>query len=211
MPQKVVLLDYQEFTLKGVSQIINEKGGFELLLKTTDPQKVLKFLPYQAAALALIDVNHPGLSSLDYVSELLGNQHDLKILGMGNNLSEDTMKAFLKAGGHGLILKDANANELLKGMQDLLTNSFYFYDGISVNWVNNVKKKFGQNVPYSSLKSKEIEIMKLICQEKTSKEIGDELFLSNRTVENHINKIKQKLNCKNIVGIAKYAFEKNIF
>lgn len=207
MKQKVIVFDYQELTSKGIAQFVIQNQDFELVLQALSSEEVEEFLSQHVVDLLVLDINNPAIKPTDYITKLLSISENLKILGMGAKLSENTMKEFLKAGGHGLILKDTNANELIKGMHDVLTYSAYFSSGISYNWIQNIKKTSGQDLTFSSFKPREIEIMKLICQEKTSREIGEELFLSKRTVENHITNIKQKLNCKNMVGIARFIFD----
>jgi DNA-binding NarL/FixJ family response regulator len=123
--------------------------------------------------------------------------------------SEELILQLLDKGTNGFLLKDFDSEKVVDAV---LENDYYFNDHISKDMLHHVmkQKKLKPRFGISALNDKEIQIIKLICEEKTNKEISEILNLSPRTIEGSRARIIQKINVKNTAGIVLYAIKNNI-
>lgn len=123
--------------------------------------------------------------------------------------SEELILQLLDKGTNGFLLKDFDSGKVVDAV---LENDYYFNDHISKDMLHHVmkQKKLKPHFGISALNDKEIQIIKLICEEKTNKEISEILNLSPRTIEGSRARIIQKINVKNTAGIVLYAIKNNI-
>lgn len=207
MKVKVLVIDHQEITLNGIEKIISGTSRFEVYMGKSKPVNPLTLTNVQSLNIALVDIMNPELNIMDLIEAYLVQVPHLKILGMSNTLKEDVLKSFLQKGGHGFILKSATEATLLKGLEQIADYSSFFQEESFYEWAEMVKSS---SIVNQELKSREIQIIQLICQEKTTNEIGEILCLSKRTVETHLQNIKKKIHCSTKVGIVKFAYKNKL-
>ena len=119
----------------------------------------------------------------------------------------------LKLGVNGFILKSTDENELLKAFNLILDGNQYLTPEVKEKWVEYL---LSQNLPPQSnlnlkLTTRELDVIKLICDQKTSNEIADKLSVSTSTINNHKSNIMQKLKTDNMVGVVMYAIRSGIY
>ena len=144
---------------------------------------------------------------------ILKKQPDIKIIALSMFDEETLIVDMLEAGAKGYLLKNADKQEILDAIETVYEDKTYYCHHTSAKLTNMiVKSSFN---PYKkkesvSFNERELEIIKLICQQNSSKEISDKLFLSSRTVEGYRTKILEKMNAKNTVGVVVYALKHNL-
>lgn len=126
--------------------------------------------------------------------------------------SEELILQLLDKGTNGFLLKDFDSRKVVDAIYAVLENDYYFNDHISKDMLHHVmkQKKLKPRFGISALNDKEIQIIKLICEEKTNKEISEILNLSSRKIEGSRARIIQKINVKNTAGIVLYTIKNNI-
>jgi len=192
-----LLSDYEE--LKVVTEVAN---GLELV-------KSLKDKPVDVA---IVDYEMPEMDGLETTRQIRLKYPDVKIISLTMHNNEELIIQLLDKGSNGFLLKDFDSEKVVDAIYAVIENGYYFNDHISKDMLHymmknkHLKPRFG----ISALTDKEIQIIKLICQEKTNKEISEILNLSPRTVEGSRAKIIAKINVKNTAGIVLYAIKNNI-
>lgn len=192
-----LLSDYEE--LKVVAAVGN---GIELL-------QALKEKPVDVA---IVDYEMPEMDGLETTRQIRQRYPKMKIISLTMHNSEELILQLLDKGSNGFLLKDFDSEKVVDAIYAVLENDYYFNDHISKDMLHyvlknkNLKPRFG----ISSLSEKEIQVIRLICEEKTNKEISDIMNLSPRTVEGTRAKIIMKINVKNTAGIVLYAIKNNI-
>jgi DNA-binding NarL/FixJ family response regulator len=119
----------------------------------------------------------------------------------------------MEMGVHAFLLKNTEPDELEKAINSVIEKDFYHNELVQRIMRKSVNdKKFSKNplLKSTDLSDREKDIVRLLCQELTNKEIGDRLGLSDRTIENHRYRILEKLNLKSTVGLVRYAYESGI-
>jgi DNA-binding NarL/FixJ family response regulator len=115
----------------------------------------------------------------------------------------------MKNGGRGYLLKVQEINEVVAAIEQVVEVGYYLSERVPISKVKEYvnRKVVAPNFNTSVLSDQEIKIVQLICQEKTSQEIADMLFVSKKTIESHRDRILTKIKARNMVGIAMYAIK----
>jgi DNA-binding NarL/FixJ family response regulator len=113
----------------------------------------------------------------------------------------------MKNGGRGYLLKVQEINEIVDAIEQVMESGYYITERVPMSKIQDFinKSNVVPSFNTSDLTPQEIKIVQLICQEKTSQEIADELFISKKTVESHRERILHKVKARNMVGVALYA------
>jgi DNA-binding NarL/FixJ family response regulator len=179
--------------------VVGEVGtGFELLqlLKTCRPE------------LIILDISMPELQGIEAAKEIKKNYPEIKILILTMHKSKDHLSSAMAAGVEGYLLKENAYEDLIKAIRDLQQGRHY----ISNLVLDSVKEIILQNRDGSrtagALTTREIVILKLMAEGKSSREIADLLYISVPTVNRHRFNIRNKLDMRNNADLIKYAIEK---
>ncbi len=210
MKKKIIIADDHPLFLYGVKQMIEESGKYEIAGKFTSGENVFEFIESNKPDCAILDVRMPGCSGLEIVEKISDNGLPTKVvlLTMYKNLNY-----FYKAvslGAKGYILKDTAAQELLAALEEIFNGGVYISKELRSQFENRKIDSYKQKMTMlaiNSLTPAERNILKLIAEWKSTKEIAEELFISERTVSNHRNHISEKLNLKGANRLVRFAIE----
>ena len=186
-----------------ISVVKDAENGKELinLIKTEEPD------------VCIIDLQMPVMDGAE-TCEYLGTKYpNLKIIVLTMHDSEKYILHMIESGAHAFLLKNTEPRELEKAITSVIENDFYHNDLVASVLRKNVKSwKGGQKPVFKTpiLTEREKEILVLICQELTIREISDRLSLSENTVRNHRVNIMDKIGATNTVGLVKFAYESGI-
>ncbi|MCB0479561.1 MAG: response regulator transcription factor, partial [Crocinitomicaceae bacterium] len=158
----------------------------------------------------LLDINLPKKDGISLTKYLKLKNNNAKILALTSHNEDYMIRQMLDAGALGYILKNSDIEELVKAIQSVSRGELYNSNDVwkilmSGNNPTNPIEESSEFKLRESLTKREIQILKLIAQEMTDAEIGDELNISKRTAGNHRTKLKSKLQVKNSVGLGLYA------
>ncbi len=221
MIRTVIADDHQLFT-EGLKNILRrtDKFEFQIIGEAENGRDLLPILKRTYPDLLLLDLNMPEADGLDVLDSIRENYSDMKILALTMYDEAKLVKSAFKAGVDGYILKNSDPYELLNAIEEVLKGKTYI--GIGVQLVgarsngttfmaDKEKSKFEDKfIQKYNLTKREIEILKLISQAFSNKEIAQELFISDQTVSVHRKNIMRKLNVSNIAGLIKIAYDNSI-
>jgi two-component system response regulator DegU len=170
---------------------------------------LLALMKYQVPDVAIVDLQMPVMDGAETCQTIVQKYPDVKIIVLTMHDSERYILHMMEMGVHAFLLKNTEPDELLEALLSIVEKDFYHNDLVASVLRKNVKdKRAGQRPSFSSeLSEREIEIVKLVCQELTIKEIGQRLSISENTVRNHRVNIMEKVGVNNMVGLVKYAYE----
>jgi two-component system response regulator DegU len=161
----------------------------------------------------IVDLQMPVMDGSETSAIILQKYPDVKIIILTMHDSSKFILHMMDLGVHAFLLKNTEPDELEKAIYAVADKDFYHNDLVVAVLRKNVnEKKMGQRPTFQAaeLTEREKEILLLICQELTMKEIGQRLFLSENTVRNHRVNIMEKVGVNNIVGLVKYAYEAGV-
>lgn len=208
-PYRIILAD-DHILLRNSMRISIEKfPDLQVIGEVSDGKELLKFLTTTQPDLIILDISMPHLPGIEAAQEIKKNFPRIKILILTMHKSKDYLRSALATGVEGYLLKENAYDDLITAIRDLQQGKIY----ISPLVMNQIKeiiqaKTDGPGAGSSDLTTREVVILKLMAEGKSSKEIADLLFISVPTVNRHRFNIKQKLDLKTSADLIRYALEK---
>ena len=202
--QKVAVIEDQTILRDLICRLLEDNPMFELVAATGDGQAGLDICLKHNPDFVILDIMLPGLHGLDILDRLKKRNPRLKVLLFSSHHSSAMVKRVVELGVDGYIEKDASVEELEKAIVKVAGGQRYFGPMI-VEKMRELMLSSGEDDSLETLSSREREILKLIAESYTSKEIADRLFISPRTVDTHRVNIMKKLKLNDIAGMTRYA------
>ena len=209
----VILADDHAMFRQGVRRILEELPGVEVVGEAEDGFALLRLLKKIQPDLIVLDISMPNLRGMEAAQEIKAILPDVKILMLTMHKEGEYLYYALKAGVEGFLLKEDADSELLSALKAIRQGKKYISPLISDKLPDLLSQwhRKGTSDEFSPpLTDREKQILKLIAEGKTSKEIGELLFISDRTVQNHRVNIMKKLNLKKAADLVKYAMQKGL-
>lgn len=161
--------------------------------------------------LIITDINMPRMDGIELMKEIRVYDPDLKVIALSMMDDNASIKKMLKAGVNGYVLKEGNTAELKKAIDNVLKNEKYYSPTVQDTIIEGVIKGNNKFSSMTPLSKRELEVLRLVFEEKSNGEIGEELFISVRTVEAHKHRIMEKTGSRNMAGLVKYAIRNKLY
>lgn len=209
---KLALADDHVLFRQGLVALLSEYEELQVVADFPNGLELVRYLKDNPVDVVIVDYEMPEMDGLEATRQIREKYPDIKIISLTMHNSEALILQLLDKGTNGFLLKDFDAEKLIDAIYAVIENDYYFNDQISRDMLHHVMRdrKLTPRFGISSLTDKEKHIIRLICEEKTNKEISDILNLSARTVEGSRAKIISKINVKNTAGIVLYAIKNQI-
>ena len=208
----ILLVDDHVMFRQGLKRILEERCDLEVVGEVDCGLELLKLLEKLVPDLIILDISMPNLRGLEAIHEIKMNHPDVRILVLTMHKDKEYLHQAVTAGAEGYLLKEDADSELFSAIDRVRQGRMYISPKLSEELTTDwVKMSQGDDKPSFEpvrLTTREREVLKLIAEGKTSKEIGELLFISVRTVEHHRANIMEKLNLKNTADLVKYAIQK---
>lgn len=196
---------------KTLKSYLSEQKNIQVCVLASDMFDLFSKLKNSRVDILLMEIFLPELNGKDALKMIRSEYPDIKILVLSRSTDMDLISDLLDAGIHGYISKTDEPEELLQAIEAVAGGRIYrnglFTEALYWNKQNNIRT-FGES--RIALNEREKKILQLIWEEKSNKEIADELFLGVRSVEKIRQDIKEKIGAKSTVGLVKYAISKRI-
>ena len=203
---RIFLTDDHAILLGGLIKILNTEDDMEVVGSAGSVQETLDKLTQLKIDLLITDYNLPDGDGLGLVQRVKRKYPNMKLMVLSMHDESHLVKEILKEGIDGYILKKDSHNELISAVRAIKNGKMYLSNEINSMLV----KGLYSNEEPKLLTSREREILKLIAKEYTNKDIAEELFISERTVETHRKNIFRKTGTNNLVGLIKFAYANNL-
>ena len=205
----LLLVDDQSMMLDGIESLLATMDEVKVLGRCTNGKDAVAQAELLRPDLVLMDVNMPGMDGIEATKRLLKVSPDSKVLILSMYGHKEFVLEVMEAGACGYLLKNAGKLELMEALHIVATGGKYVARELAAVIANGdrFKDRRGET-RYGVLSKREVDIVRLILQERTSQEIAETLFLSSETVETHRRNIMHKLDVRNTAGLVKYAMER---
>jgi DNA-binding NarL/FixJ family response regulator len=207
---KIVLADDHAMLRQGIRKIIEEEDNLEVVGEVGDGLELIEFLNHNRANLVLLDISMPNVRGIEVISEIRRAQPGVKVIMLTMHNSREYLYAAISAGADGYLLKENSDDELLSAIDQVLNGETYVSSTLAAEFSEDLMKFYRKNkkLPFEHLTNREREILKMVAEGKTSREIGDLLYISLRTVEHHRANIMRKMKFRSGADLIKYALDK---
>lgn len=206
---KIVLADDHVLLRQGLKKLIEENKALEVIEEAGDGLQLLEVLEHTIPDLIILDISMPHLRGIEVINEAKRLCPDVKILMITMHKSEQYFLCAMSAGADGYLLKEDSDNELINAIDVVMQGEMYISPHLAEEFSDEVIKAYRENgvFPCETLTNREIEVLKLVAEGLTSKEIAKILSISIRTVEHHRANLLKKLNLKNTADLIKHAIQ----
>ena len=205
---KILLIDDHQVVLESLRLLFRAIENVEVVGTLNDSRQVQPFLENNTVDLVISDFHIPYLSGVDLTLQIRKNHPAIKVLLL--TMAEDVphIRAAIRAGVNGYMLKKSNKEELVKAIGQVMSGKRYFSQEV----IEELSAHTGEDLTnfqttIQQLTERETEILRLVATEFSSNEISEKLFISVSTVESHRRNLFQKLNVKSAIGLTKYALK----
>lgn len=209
MKSKKILLgivDDHQIVIDGLKSLLQGHEQFEVVIECTQPTEMVGLIEKKPVQVLMTDVMMPGLNGAE-LSKLVHQKFpDIKILALSMSGQGDLVNQMIDdADISGYVLKNIGKQELIKALEKISSGGIYFSEEVlqEMSHASEMKKENAE----AHLTAREIEIIQLIEKELSNKQIAEQLFLSERTIETHRKNIFRKTNTSSVIGLVKYAYE----
>lgn len=213
----VVLADDHVLVRDGIKSLLEDQEGVHVINEASNGKEALEILNISAPDVLIVDIRMPEMNGIEVVAALKQQNHSVKTLVLSMHDSEEYVLNAINAGADGYLLKGSSKEEFMKALHMVASGGKYFSGDVSSIIVNNLKSK-GTEPPVVQdtmaeqfkLTKREKQILSLVLDGKSNKEIAEELNVSKRTAEVHRFNLMKKMEVKNLMELTKIASKYNV-
>ncbi|MFY9279403.1 MAG: response regulator transcription factor [Caldicoprobacterales bacterium] len=210
---KVMIADDHSLMRKGLQQILELEKDIQVIAQAKDGNEAVEKALQSKPDIILMDINMPVKNGMQAINELKKNGCTARIIVLTIHEDREYLRKSMKAGASGYIMKDAESDHLIEAIRAVYNGETYIHPNITNDLIkenndinsSDIIKKLEQD----NLTQREIEVLLLIAEGKNNREIADELYISDKTVKNHVSNIFKKIDVSDRTQAAVYVFRKN--
>ena len=211
MDIRVIIADDHPVVVQGIKDVLAEQGRFRVVATVNDGRTLLQSLELHDADILLLDLNMPGMDGLQVLDELGKLSLALKVIVVTTYVSSQLAEQCRAAGASGYLVKSEDLYQLTRMIEEVMAGKQVFPDFSQKSNVTNDFSYFDEFLKKYRLTKREVEIIRLVCEDLHSKEIADKLYLSTFTVQTHRRNIVKKLGLDDSkISLYRFASENGI-
>jgi len=207
MPLRILLADDHQIVRQGFRAIL-ERNAFHVACEAADGREAVRFAQAHRPDVAILDLSMPQLNGLDAAREILQSNARTAIILLTMHAEEHQIIAALRAGIRGYVIKTQASEELIKEIREVTAGGIYLSPGACSVVVTAYLS--GRNLAADPLTSREREVLQLVAEGHTTKEIAGALELSVKTAESYRSRIMEKLGIHETAGLVRYAIRRGL-
>lgn len=210
---KIAIADDHSLFRKGMKELLQAIGNQNVILEARTGKELLEGLLHTQPQLILMDNKMPDMDGIEATKLIRQQYPDIKIVALSMFDDDDNVLNMIKAGANAYLLKNADLEVVLETIEQVMTKG-YHYDASTATIIQrglaenlDGRRQSGEAGRFSE---REYQILSLSADGLNAEEIGERLFISKRTVENHRKNMIEKVNCKNMVELIAWAFREGV-
>lgn len=203
---RIVLIDDHKLFREGVKRILEFEPSFEVVAEGDDGSEAAKLVKENNPDVVLMDINMPNINGVQATTDLIKYFPNTKIIILSIHDDESYVTHVLKTGAQGYLLKEMDADSLIEAIKVVNEGGSYLHPKVTHNLVNEYRRlaKSGSNnqfngveyhKPLHLLTKRECQVLQLLADGKSNRGVAETLYISEKTVKNHVSNILQKMNC----------------
>jgi DNA-binding NarL/FixJ family response regulator len=208
---RILIADDHAIVRSGLKKVLDAKPDLEVVAEANDGAEAVEKALKEDVHLAILDVSMPRMTGIQAVAELHKRKPELKTLMLSMHDSEQFLFEALKAGASGYVLKSGADTDIVDAVRAAMRGDSYLYPSAVTTLVRDYVERGGRGEEqFDVLTPRELEVLKLIAEAYTSKQIAETLFISIKTVERHRQNILDKLGMRDRVELTRYAIRRGL-
>jgi two-component system, NarL family, response regulator NreC len=210
---RVLLADDQGVVRRGLRALLESEPGLQIVAEASDGQEALRLCDAAMPDLVILDVAMPGLNGIEVAARARKRRPDLRVILLSMHSDESYVVRALSAGARGYLLKEATDDDLLPAVRAVAAGKTFFSPAVSAMLLEDHMRHLqqrGLEDSYHLLTDREREVLQLLAEGRSNKEVASALDVGLSTVETHRANLMQKLNLHNTAEIVLYAVRKRV-
>lgn len=209
---RIALVDDHHLIRAGLARLLQLEDGIDVVAEAPNGAVFLDLLQSQTIDVVLLDMDMPVMDGKATLEQLVVHHPGIKVLVLTVHEHDSFIVHMMEAGAHGYLLKDSEPEEVVMAIKAVAKDGIYFNNRVSKALLKGLSRT---NAPHAtnlgeSLNQRELEVLSLICREYTTAQIGEELFLSQKTIEGYRKSLLEKTQTKNVAGLAVFAVKNRL-
>ena len=204
-PTRVLLADDHRLVRAGIRSILEGVPGFEVVGEASDGPEALRLAREHAPDVVLLDIALPGMNGLEAAAQLKRERPDARVVILSMHANEEYVAQALRAGASGYLVKDSTVPELELAIAAVLRGETYLSPAVSKHVVSAYLRGAGGGDPLDSLTARQREVLRLIAEGRSTRDIATALGVSIKTVETHRAHLMERLGIREVAGLVRYA------
>lgn len=210
---RVLLADDHTILREGVKGLLEKAEDMEVVGEAADGSEAVAKAQHLSPDVMLMDITMPGMNGLEATRQIKALKPEIKVLILTMHESNQYISQFLRSGASGYVLKDTAASELVGAIRAVYEGNAFLYPSIARKLLEEYLQKVEsgeESESFDGLTEREQEILKMVAEGRTNKEIADTLSLSIRTVQAHRANLMGKLHMHDRTELVRYAIRKGL-
>lgn len=212
MDIKVLLADDHKIVRDGLRNLLEKEPEIKVVGEAEDGRETVQLSKKLSPEIVIMDIAMPDLNGIEATRHIMAENPDIKVIALSMHSDRRFVSEMLKAGASAYLLKDCAFEELVTAIKTVVRNKTYLSPGISgviiEDYIRNASK--AESSVFSLLSDREREVLQLMSEGKTTKEIASNLNVSIKTVETHRTNIMTKLDIHSVAELTKYAIREGL-
>ena len=197
----MLVADDHPVVRKGLQSCLSRAGRLRLVGEAADGDEALRKARELQPDVVLMDISMPGMNGLMVTEMLRKELPQVKVLVVSVQRNKDAIFRVIQAGAHGYVSKEAPSEEVIRAIESVHGGEPYFSEEIARAALYEFINSGGRKEPFAQLTPREREVLVLIAEGKSNKEIADQLNIGVRTIETHRERIMRRLNIHSVAGL----------
>lgn len=209
---RILLADDHKITRQGLRLLLGEESDMEVVAEADQGRTAVQLANKLMPDVVIMDVSMPDLNGMEATKQIVGKTDNVKVIALSMHSDNLFVTEMLKSGVSGYLLKDCAFEELASAIRSVIAGNTYLSPSISGVVVNGYLHRLSKSKTLGSdvLSDREREVLQMIAEGKSTKQIALNLHISVKTVETHRRQIMNKLNIFSVAELTKYAIRKGL-
>lgn len=204
--KRLLIIEDQTAIRELLVEVLSADKHYQLIGESGDGQKALALCLETKPDLLVLDAKLPGLNGVDLLRRLVKQLPHIRVLVFSGHENPMLVREMLEAGAHGFVEKTAGLSEFKKGLETVANGGTFFGPAVAALLRDVVANPASSSSP-DFLTEREREILQLVAESHSTKEIANKLAISAKTVDNHRTNLMRKLNLHDVASLTRYAFD----
>ncbi|MBI9080942.1 MAG: response regulator transcription factor [Pseudodesulfovibrio sp.] len=207
---QIMIVDDHPLFREGLKAIVNRDAKYTVAVEAGDGREGIRLAKKHEPDIMLVDISMPGKNGIQMIRELKQSLPETKFIIISMHSEADYIVEAFQAGATGYMVKESAAAQLIKGLDTVAAGELFLDNALSQEVVFKLMQTKSDKTknkldPYSTLTAREQEVLRMLAEGLTTKNVAQKLYISPKTVENHRTNLMKKLNLKSTVELIRYA------
>ncbi|MDD4859307.1 MAG: response regulator transcription factor [Dehalococcoidales bacterium] len=207
---RILVVDDHAIMREGIHALLGMHSDLEIAGEASDGREALEKVQELSPDVVVMDISMPNMDGLEATRRIAKKYPRVKVLVLTQHDNKEYILSTIKAGAAGYVPKRALGSELVSAIRAVHRGDSFLYPSAATALIEEYRDQAKATDPYDQLTSREREILKLVAEGKTSRQIADMLYISLKTVLGHRAKLMEKLDLHNRTELIKYAMQKGL-